>query len=147
MSNSKKYHVSMDDIQRWDDAASRITSLEDLVRRLWNQVFGGGGTVGGDDWIDIFKVGSIEIGTENVPITPITVGGVDIIGPFKEIVVAGGMAPSGYFTGLKIDTLLLGDPLGITPISSFIAETALGDVVIGGPFSTVDVNGTLITAG
>mgnify|MGYP003594250553 CR=1 FL=1 len=140
MSSSKKYHVSLDDLSRWNDAASKIPGILDLLRLLHGKVFGNN-IIPANTLFDIFSDTVVDVGTAGIPFDNITVGATDLDGPFNYLMVIESdsgitYTPSDYYTGFRVGSIVVGDADDLDPIDNII----VGSTSISGPFHRVKAN-------
>ena len=82
MSDSKKYHVGQDDIDRWNSLLAMINDLYDKISKLKS----------GADWVldgylELIEVGAVTLGTAGVPIDTLSDETTDITGPFSVVTI------------------------------------------------------------
>lgn len=141
MSNSKKYHVSLDDISRWDDAVSRIPGIIEMLKLLYDREFENN-IIPANTLFDIFSDTIIEVGTEGIPFDNITVGAIDLDGPFDHLVVITNIGPvvgGNYYTGFRVNGVVIGDASDLDPIDNIV----VGSSTITGPFKRVKANANI----
>ena len=157
MNDSKRFHVSLEDINAWNDVVARMPGILNLLDSLYTAVFvnppnppnpptpPSGGDITTTGYFDIFSDGLIQIGTEGIPIDELEVGNTIIVGPFNRISAINGDSPnfpslSTYFTTFRIGTIVLGDTTNVNPITSLYAN----GVQVTGPFNRVKVGNDII---
>lgn len=155
MSDSKKFHVSLEDINAWNDVVARMPGILSLLDTLYAAVFNnqpppppppsGGDITTTTGYFDIFSDGSVQIGTEGVPIDELEAGTTIIVGPFNRISVINGDSPnlpslSTYFTTFRVGTVVLGYSTNVNPITTLYAN----GVPVVGPFNRVKIGSDII---
>lgn len=143
MPDSKKYHVSLDDINTWNKL---VDELERLKKRV--DALAGGGVIpptpGECRYITAFKHGNRIIGddTKKIPIEKLnTANGTEkkvIIGPFRAIKVKDvyigfpdNPSTKKHLMGFKYNNVFVGSTT--EPVS----EVSSGGVKVTGPFDSV----------